>query len=98
MGIERIEIRERNIWLNQQVKDGQFLFAKLLRDMALILNIQFLPHELYQPLKEHIHIHTPGIIFISPHPLMKNILPRFSSLASGLFLQTPPNQMSQRKW
>src|SRR5947199_6245492 len=32
--------------------------------LALILNIQFLPHELYQPLKEHIHIHTPSIIFI----------------------------------
>src|SRR5205809_2096892 len=33
--------------------------------MALILNIQFLPHELHQYIKEHIHIHTPSIIFIA---------------------------------
>ncbi len=62
-----------------------------------MLNIQFLPHELYQPLKEHIHIHTPGIIFISLHPLMESVLPGFSSLSSGFTLETPPNQMSQRK-
>ena len=84
--------------IGQTVKDGQFLFAELLGNMALILNIQLLPHELYQPLKEHIHIHTPGIIFISLHPLMESVLPGFSSLSSGFTLETPPKQMSQRKW
>jgi len=67
-------------------------------EKALILNIQLLPHKLYQPLKEHIHIHTPGIIFISLHPLMGSIPPICSSLSSGFTLETPPNQMSQRKW
>ena len=36
------------------------IFAELLRDMALILNIQFLGHKLYQALKKHIPAQTPN--------------------------------------